>query len=66
MNKSMESSLPCVCGHYKNIHIMHEDTRCIQAIQMQCHGTYYVYCPCMKFKLNNLKYLEQCYESNRQ
>jgi hypothetical protein len=69
MNKNLDSI--CMCGHLKSKH----KALCIESHQVDRMGKYIYYCSstngffnpvrcyCNNFKLDNLRYLEQLYES---
>ena len=52
--KSPQNSI-CVCGHTKSYH---RTFRVLLADCMECYGANFVH----NFKLDNLRFLERCYE----
>jgi hypothetical protein len=53
----MEDSFPCKCGHSFFFHdVYSEDQRCLYLSDK---------CKCSKFIVDNLKYLENKYDENR-
>jgi hypothetical protein len=61
----IEGNQPCICGHIKDFHTSGKDGCSICWALAQRN---YIFVGegiiCKKFKLNNLLYLEKCYEAN--
>jgi hypothetical protein len=52
----------CICGHSLAKHYVVEVDgiqRCYQSIEIHNNGTYYTFCHCSPFKLDNLKLIEE-------
>lgn len=56
----------CVCGHEYESHFLDEDGQLVDEGVGYCLECYYEYNgSCDGFKLDNLKYLEQCFEERQ-
>lgn len=54
-----EKNYFCQCGHVKRQHegFAYQE-ECTGMIEQHSNGTYFTTCPCMAFKLDNLRFLE--------
>lgn len=57
----LEASSVCLCTHWAAAHFLNSatgDMHCTAVLEQHRNGTYYTQCNCEKFRLDNLKYLE--------
>lgn len=60
----IEGNQPCICGHKKDFHFkVNNSCKICSLLNVEGWWSYVVY-HCEGFKLNNLLYLEKCYEVN--